>query len=291
MPSRCEREAMLSSEDRRVVAAAAASEDLDAAALEAVIEVESGGEVFAPVGGCMEPLIRWEGHYFDRLCKPSVRAQAREAGLASPRAGAIANPPTQAARWEMLARAAGLDHDAAYQSVSWGVGQVMGAQWQALGYASVDALATEARSGLEGQLRLMLRFLRHAGLLEALRQHDWTRLAHGYNGPAYRRNGYDEKLRLAYAACGAKAGGEAGLRSGAAGEEVVRLQRLLAADGGKITVDGCFGPETEAAIRAFQQASGLTPDGIAGPRTLAALEAPAKPCRGSWMSRMLALLR
>ena len=204
--------------DHCVVSAMAASEDLDPAALEAVLEVESGGAVFARVDGRMEPLIRWEGHYFYRLCKTSVRALARQSGLASPRAGAVANPPTQAARWAMLRRAAELDHEAAYQSVSWGVGQVMGAHWQALGYASVDALAAEARSGFEGQLRLMLRFLAHAGLLYALRRHDWAGFARGYNGPAYRRNGYDGRLRSAYAACSRKGGwvGEPGLAAGAA---------------------------------------------------------------------------
>ncbi|AIS53558.1 peptidoglycan-binding domain-containing protein [Thermoanaerobacter kivui] len=36
-------------------------------------------------------------------------------------------------------------------------------------------------------------------------------------------------------------------------------------------VDGIFGKNTDAAIRAFQKANGLTPDGIIGPKTLQAL--------------------
>lgn len=254
-------ESMLSSEDHRIIAGAAASEDIDPAALSAVVEVESGGQVFARVGGRMEPLIRWEGHYFDRLCDASVRARAREAGLASPRAGAVANPPTQAARWEMLRRAAALDHEAAYQSVSWGVGQVMGAHWQGLGYASVDALASDARSGLEGQLRLMLRFLRHAGLLPALRQRDWTGFARGYNGPSYRRNGYDCKLQRAYAACS---------RSG----EPARLQDP-AAGGGKAAPDGRSEREARAAVRGAHEESTVAAGG---------------PCSRTRLSRLLAFL-
>jgi len=62
------------------------------------------------------------------------------------------------------------------------------------------------------------------------------------------------------------------LRPGAAGDDVVKLQSALAAQGfppGKI--DGEFGPATEAALLAFQQAHSLLADGIAGPRSLAAL--------------------
>jgi len=34
-----------------------------------------------------------------------------------------------------------------------------------------------------------------------------------------------------------------------------------------VAADGDFGPGTEAALRKWQSANGLTPDGIAGPKT------------------------
>jgi hypothetical protein len=50
----------------RAVETIAALENLDPAALLAVAEVETASKVYAVVDGRNEPLIRWEGHYFDR---------------------------------------------------------------------------------------------------------------------------------------------------------------------------------------------------------------------------------
>jgi len=49
------------------------------------------------------------------------------------------------------------------------------------------------------------------------------------------------------------------VQRGSTGAWVARLQEAL-----EITVDGDFGPKTEAALRAFQDAYGLEPDGVAG---------------------------
>ncbi len=69
------------------------------------------------------------------------------------------------------------------------------------------------------------------------------------------------------------------LWEGAAGEAVRRLQDALIElgllDG---EADGRFGPDTRAAVEAFQRERGLPADGLAGPQTLRALglaDAPA----------------
>jgi hypothetical protein len=100
----------------------------------------------------------------------TASAAKRAKGLASPKAGAVKNPASQAARWRLLEEAMAIDRAAALQSVSWGIGQVMGSHWKALGYDSVEALVAEARDRcFGGQVRLMLRFLEANGLIQRSR--------------------------------------------------------------------------------------------------------------------------
>lgn len=78
------------------------------------------------------------------------------------------------------------------------------------------------------------------------------------------------------------------LKAGSRGPEVLDLQRKLRAAGfDPQGQDGDFGPKTEAAVKAFQRARGLTVDGHAGPRTLAALSRPVPVSAGGKIDRML----
>jgi hypothetical protein len=190
---------MSSREVADAIAAAAAEFAIEAAALAAIAELESGGVGYAAFDGRREPPIRFEGHYFDRRLSGEKRAQARAEGLSSPVAGKVPNPAGQAARWRLLDRAAAIDRKAAWESASWGLGQVMGAHWAWLGYASVDAFVAEARSGASGQARQMARYIAKAGLIPAIARRDWAAVARGYNGPGYAKNRYDERLAAAFA--------------------------------------------------------------------------------------------
>jgi lysozyme family protein len=57
------------------------------------------------------------------------------------------------------------------------------------------------------------------------------------------------------------------MRRGMTGPAVADLQRALRAQGYPIAADGIFGPETERAVRAFQQQHGLIRDGVVGQET------------------------
>lgn len=61
------------------------------------------------------------------------------------------------------------------------------------------------------------------------------------------------------------------LRKGDKGDDVVALQHLLNVEGYKVSIDGDFGPKTEAAVKMLQKACHLEEDGICGPKTWAAL--------------------
>lgn len=268
---------MFTTETIAEIARVASRNGIEPAALLAVAEIESGGRVFAAVSGRKEPLIRFEGHYFDRRLNGAKQRRARLARLASPIAGKVANPASQAARWRMLERAVAIDRKAAFESVSWGIGQVMGAHWAWLGFRDVEALVEQARAGAAGQARLMARYIVKAGLREALAQRDWARFAHGYNGPNYRKNRYHTRLAAAYRRnAGQPASSSAGeasglLRRGSSGDAVRDLQLALSAAGYALRADGRFDGRTEDAVRKFQRDRELVFDGIAGPRTLSAL--------------------
>lgn len=73
------------------------------------------------------------------------------------------------------------------------------------------------------------------------------------------------------------------LRDGSRGDGVAALQQKLKGKGfNPGSVDGAFGPGTEAAVLAFQHSEGLLADGIVGPQTAALLgftaqELPSEP--------------
>jgi peptidoglycan hydrolase-like protein with peptidoglycan-binding domain len=267
---------MFDSETVAAVADIAARLKVEPASLLAIAEVESAGKVTALVKGRPEPLIRFEGHYFDRRLKGETRRQARAAGLADPKAGAVRNPAAQAARWDLVARAAAIDRQAAYESFSIGLGQVMTAHWKWLGYATVDDLIRVARRDAAGQVEVMARYIDKAGLAVEIRRGDWSAFARGYNGPDYKRHGYHRKIAAAYRRLTGKMAAPASsgmLRMGSTGAKVRELQALLVRAGHPVKVDGDYGPSTRDAVKAFQKAARLKVDGVAGPETFRRLDA------------------
>ena len=274
---------MLDENVRNQIIELARNAAIPAAALLAVCEVESGGRVFAKIKGRDEPLIRFEGHYFHRLLDGAKRNRAKIEGLANRNPGAVKNSSTQAGRWAMLAKASAIDREAALQSCSWGIGQVMGAHWRWLDYANVDALVADVRSGVGGQVRLMLKFIEKSGLSQAMKQQDWRVFARGYNGPAYAKNDYDRKLAKAHEQFVVLLGEKTQvsrtnrsaplvLKLGDRGDRVRVLQLKLQAYGAAIAADGDFGPVTKDGVSNFQLMNDLDVDGIVGPDTLSALE-------------------
>jgi len=57
------------------------------------------------------------------------------------------------------------------------------------------------------------------------------------------------------------------LQRGDCGQDVEKLQRKLLREDIPVAVDGIFGPQTENAVKIYQQGQGLKADGIVGPHT------------------------
>jgi putative chitinase len=125
-------------------------------------------------------------------------------------------------------------------------------------------------------LRIACEFWKRRGLNQVADRDDIETITRRINGGL---NGLDDRkayLAKAKAALGGVAAPDAAaakpvLRRGDKSGSVTLLQTKLNAAGYKVGTDGDFGPGTDAAVKQFQAAKGLTADGIVGPTTWAAL--------------------
>ena len=200
-------------------------------ALWAVLAVETSGVGFLPD---RRPLILFERHVFSR--RTAGRFDASHPDVSGPPGGYGA---TGAPQYERLAKAIARDRLAALESTSWGLGQIMGFNASVAGYDGAEAMVTAMLLGEDEQLLAMARFLCEAGLDRHLARKDWRAFARGYNGPAYERNRYHEKLSSAQARFFA---------AGLPDLDVRAVQLLLTYHGfDPGPIDGAPGPRTERA--------------------------------------------
>lgn len=168
----------------------------EVAAIQAVVRVEAAGAGFLPDG---RPKVLFERHWFRRLT--GGRFDAGHPSLSNVEPGGYAYGRTAEARglaeWIRLEEAIRLDRTAALQSASWGLPQIMGFN-HALCGVNLETFVQQMRESETAQLSLMVEFLLNRGLADELQRLDWAGFARIYNGPAYRRNRYDEQLAEAY---------------------------------------------------------------------------------------------
>lgn len=233
--------------------------DVDVPALLAVIEVECRGKGVLDDG---RPVILFEAHIFDD--RTDGRFRAEHPNISSATWNRTLYGPSGGHQYERLAEALALDRDAALQSASWGLGQVMGFNFAAAGAATVEDFVGFACQGEPAQLHQFLSFLKSSGIDADLRHHRWADFARRYNGPAFAKNQYDTKLAAAFSRHLA-----GGLAQGSRGPEVRELQRALAAAGfDPRGFDGIYGKDTGKAVAGYQKSIGLPETGTADQKTL-----------------------
>lgn len=184
---------------REAIVQAARSIGVEPAVLKAVIRVESAGKPFAPDG---KLLIRFEPHVFARLTeKAGKRATVLNPGMKD-----IANPRQrsggQAGEWATLDRAMGVNPELALQATSFGLPQVMGMNYKALGYASARAMFADFQRSWAAQIAGMAKFVASSSkMLAAMKAKDWPRFVAVYNGAKVGSKSnatYSNKLQAAY---------------------------------------------------------------------------------------------
>lgn len=162
-------------------------------AIKAVAEVESRGEGFLDTG---EPKILFEPHIFSRLTGGAYDKSHPDISYPKWKPGAYGTVSSQHGK---LQRAAALDRDAAMQSCSWGLFQVMGFNWKAAGFKSLQAFVNAMYKGVDGHLDALVGFISgDHDMLRALQNLRWGDFARLYNGPGYKANRYDEKMAASY---------------------------------------------------------------------------------------------
>ncbi|MCV6588707.1 MAG: N-acetylmuramidase family protein [Marinobacterium sp.] len=178
---------------------AATQLDVDLPAVKAVHTIESKGHGFLADG---RPVILFERHIMLRRLKehgvdpePWLKDD-RYTGVVNVRSGGYIGGADEHNR---LSAASTIHADAALESCSWGLFQIMGYHWQRLGYDSIHQFVALMAEHERNQLEAFVRFVKHdSAIHRALQRHDWTDFARRYNGSGYAKNRYDTKLAAAW---------------------------------------------------------------------------------------------
>ena len=165
----------------------------DVEAVMAVASVESNGGGFNPENF---PKTLFEGHWFHKLTKGKY---------------SVSNPTLSYAKWTRqfygkswqqekarLDEAIQLDRTAALMSASWGMFQIMGMNFGACGFKTVQQFVTAMCKDENAQLAAFTQYVINRGLSDEMRDKRWADFARLYNGPGYAENKYDIKLKQAY---------------------------------------------------------------------------------------------
>ena len=166
--------------------------NVEVAAIKAVTSVESSGGGYLPSA---RPKILFEALYFHNLTK----------GKYDQTYPSISEPKWDRAlykggekEYDRLSLAIGLDQEAALKSASWGLFQIMGANYKACGFDSVYDFVQANVESEANHLKAFIGFIKTNKLDVALRDCNWPEFARKYNGPGYAKNSYHTKLQEAY---------------------------------------------------------------------------------------------
>lgn len=155
--------------------------------------VETGGEGFDETTGKI--IIQFEPAWFRKNAPYSPTGK-----------WSLNKIERQKAEWLAFNDAFRINANAAMESTSIGIGQIMGYHWNRLGYNNVGEMWDDAKKGIPQQINQIIKFIfTDTKLIRAIENNDWHTIASIYNGKKYRdlakkigRVPYDEAMKNEY---------------------------------------------------------------------------------------------
>ena len=159
--------------------------NLHPAALAAFIDTESGGKGFADG----KIIIQFEPSHFVKYAKGEYdRYKKGQSSYKAEWLVVLGNRvQNQQAEWLAFNAAWKISAYAAMMATSIGMGQIMGFNYERLGFANVGLMWDSAKSGYEAQVWQIAQFIKTDSVLyNALKIGDWHTVAVRYNGTGYK---------------------------------------------------------------------------------------------------------
>lgn len=266
---------MFSKEIIDAIVAAANENGWPASALLAVVECETSGKPFEQDN--RTPSLLFERHkFYSEMAshEPSKLKAAIKAGLAIPkwsRNTQYKDQGTSAGRLAVIARARQIDEEVANRAASWGLGQTMGFNAERLHYENATAMVAELSKGVAEQIEALVREIKSSKLDRFLKAKDFASFAKGYNGPGYKQNNYDVRMRNADAVWARRLAN--GFEAKPSKTITVIYQSKLKELGYPVgKIDGDWGDLTTGATSAFQRKEGIKITGHPNDETTQHLE-------------------
>jgi hypothetical protein len=178
----------------------AASLSLSPRVVWSVATVESAGYGFIPGDG--RPELLFEAHKFHSmtLTEPGSsvgRWDDSHPNISSPIWDTSLYGQGGAHQYDRLAEAMALDRDAALKSSTWGMFQILGSNYELVGYDDVDSFVAAMCASEAAHLQAFAAYCIARDLVRYLAAKDWENFKLGYNGPG--GDDYAAKLAAAYA--------------------------------------------------------------------------------------------
>jgi len=190
---------------------AAKSIGCEVAVIKAVAEVESKGQPFDKKN---RPTILYERHVFARWTAPKGKYDKENPDISGlkktyksantdnkqlVKKGKLASYDLYGSSYPKLAKAYSLDKNAALKACSWGKFQILGENHVAAGYKTVISFVEAMCLSEKEHLNAFINFVNSNKILKnAAINKDWEKFARGYNGKAYKKYKYDQKMKEAY---------------------------------------------------------------------------------------------